>query len=194
MSYIIAIIAPSRSGKDTLASMLPGKNIKFSSPMKRVLEEWGGLPEGALEQDEYRNAELPFTPGKTYLDALIATYHFFLDYAPLLPKAPVIKEMKYLLKWKKPIICTDIRMMEEAQLIVDLKAPIFTVRLSREGSEGESSDGKAEEILALLKQHSIDDFEFDNSGTKAELSGFAFSLKRQIDNVQKSFTWETTTA
>lgn len=214
MTHIITIIAPSRSGKDTLAKMLPCTNIKFSRPMKAALEQAGGLPEGALESDEYRNMPLPTwnhnpgvtrtamaslegyselpseafgsleflnirvleQDGGTYLDALIATYHFFHRFAPMLPKRGTIRQVKSLAQEGVPMVFTDVRMVEEVEIILATGLPLVTVELSRQGSSSISTDGKAQEILELLKKSSIAFCPYDNSGSLDELRSFAWYL------------------
>ncbi len=147
---IIVVLGPSRSGKDTLTKHLNGVNLKFSKPQKWALEHWGGLPDGALELDEYRNQELPYTSGVTYLDALVATYHFWKDFAPLANKKFVIDEAISLLAEGKNAIFSDVRMIEELELIKTLGSPIIGIQLKRKSIDGLSTDKLLDTLVENL--------------------------------------------
>ena len=61
----------SGAGKDSAASMLTAKVVKFASPGKKALEFIYHLPSGFMDDRVARQQIAPHSDGKTYLEVLI---------------------------------------------------------------------------------------------------------------------------
>lgn len=184
MPYIICIVGKSRSGKDTLASYLEGKLLRFSAPAKRMVEQWYGLNEGDMELTEVRDRLVP-GGDITYLQVLIEMYHFWRRVDPLAPKYPTIREIKKTLAEGTPVIINDIRMPQEVEVVVNLGCPVYAIRVNRPGCPDVSSDESLEDNWESLSICADAYFEFDNTGAIADLVDFAVELEADIKNHQK---------
>lgn len=75
---LIVLNGPPRSGKDTLAAMLPGLKRKFSAPMKRAVPAIYGVadivPEADLEK--VKETQFDFLFGQSYRQAQIALFQW----------------------------------------------------------------------------------------------------------------------
>ena len=182
MSYIICIVGKSRSGKDTLANYLEGRKLKFADPAKRMLESWYGLLPGDMEKPEVRDRLVPSSTTTTYLDILIKSYHFWLSVDPLAPKYPTIREIEKTLAEGTPVILTDVRMTQEVQYVVDLPYPLYAIRVNRPGCPDVSSDESLEDNWESLSIAANAYFEFDNTGSIADLVDCAMELQADINN------------
>lgn len=148
---IYAILAPSRSGKDSLAlelyQMLPYNSVrmfKWADHVKRTVEQTYGLRPFALELDEYRNATIPGTI-TTYLQLLVDLYHNQDRLSdPIFWKRPSLRLIKEMAEQHLTIISTDTRDICEADAIADLvqnySYTLVLVRLYRDGHSGLTSD------------------------------------------------------
>ncbi len=164
MKTIFVVLAPSRSGKDTLAGLIELNlkadmdrlpvQLKWSGHVKRVVECTYGLPKGSLEDPNVRNAIIPGT-SKTYLDLLVSFYHTQDQQAdPYFWKRPVFRQLEDAMISELPIISTDTRDAFEVEAILDLKAKydyqMITIKLDREGNPGLSSDKLLERNFEVL--------------------------------------------
>ena len=163
---IYVILAPSRSGKDSLASAigdeLLAQGIKRYTPfkwagyVKRVVEQTYGLPEFALEDDNFRNQIIPGT-FKTYLDLLKDFYHCQAHQAdPFFWKRPQLRLLEELMADGTNICSTDTRDIFEAANIIELACKysytITVIKLKREGTEGLSTDHLCDRIFQMFKE------------------------------------------
>lgn len=153
MLPIVVLLAPSRSGKDSLTELLldklahygiPGENFKFAGHVKRVTELTYGLPVGSLDDNVTRHKVIPGTT-ITYLDVLVSLFHnqdTIIDKQYW--KRPAINYLQSVSSWSKTLICTDVRDIFEAGFITQEQRqngrPIILVKLIREGTEGLTSD------------------------------------------------------
>ncbi len=170
MKTIFVILAPSRSGKDTLASLLADKmdrkpvQLKWSSHVKRTVEYTYSLPIGSLELPEIRNSIIPGTT-QTYLDLLVSFYHNQDKNAdPYFWKRPVFRQLEEVMQEGSTIISTDTRDTFEVDAIIDLstkyKYQVVLVKLDREGNSGLTSDMLLERNFKLLKSYADASLEF----------------------------------
>ena len=167
MLPIVVIVAPSRSGKDSLQRLLserldaqgvPNKPFKWAGHVKRMTELTYGLPEGSLETNEVRNSFVPGTT-TTYLDVLVSLYHCQDGLADLIFwKRPPLNYLRSAESKNFVLISTDTRCRFEAGFTEEENIkhgrPIITVRLMREGNTGLSSDVHLVENFHYLKKFS----------------------------------------
>lgn len=75
---LIVLNGPPRSGKDTLAAMLPGLKRKFSAPLKRAVPAIYGvadlIPDADLEK--VKETQFDFLFGQSYRQAQIAVFQW----------------------------------------------------------------------------------------------------------------------
>ena len=166
MLPIITILAPSRSGKDSLQQLLstklddlniPNKPVKWSAHFKRVMEQTYGLPEGSLET-ETRHKLIPGTT-TTYLDVMVSMFHSQEALADrYFWKRPLLNYIRSEEAKELVLISTDTRDTFEAvftaDLYIDHRRPIITVRLNRAGNAGLSSDQNLNANFEYLKKFS----------------------------------------
>ena len=166
MLPIVVILAPSRSGKDSLQLILstllddlkiPNKPVNWSSHFKRVMEMTYGLPVGSLET-ELRHQSIPGTT-TTDLDVMVSMFHSQDALADRwFWKRPLLNYIRSEEAKELVLISTDTRDTFEAvataDLYIDHGRPIITVRLTREGNTGLSSDVNLVENFHYLKKFS----------------------------------------
>lgn len=195
MKTIFVIIAPSRSGKDTLAKALLPKlkkskhavSFKWSDYVKRVVEETYGLNKGDLEIEEIRNSIVPGTV-TTYLQILV---DFYLTQDrigdPYFWKRPIVDRLKFLMVQGLDIISTDTRDYFEAETIMSLAEThgykIVPVSLSREGHFGLASDRNTDQLFKLLASVAGESYSYgipDGNGYKEALEEIASELAARV--------------
>lgn len=156
------ILAPSRSGKDSLAKLMmqymPKGSctlFKWADHVKRVVETTYGLNKGDLENDTIRNATIPGT-NTTYLQMLVDFYHnqdrlsdsFFWKRPSLATLSATLRDVT------QHIISTDTRDIFEADAIAEMlpnsNYKLVLVKLHREQNKGLSSDLLLDRNVATL--------------------------------------------
>lgn len=169
MKTIYVILAPSRSGKDSLHREIyyqlkrnyniDAVGFKWSDHVKRVVEDTYGLLHGALESDEIRNSFIPGTT-TTYLQVLVSFYHLQESMADqYFWKRPMVEFLESCMKYENTIISTDTRDLFEAEKIIELSKlygyEIAVIKLKRDGCDGLSSDRLCDQIYTMLSEASL---------------------------------------
>lgn len=158
---IYVILAPSRSGKDTLAKMIMSESncrlFKWAAHVKRTVERTYGLRPYDLELDEVRNSCIPGTT-ITYLDILVDMYHLQDSLKDVhFWKRPALATLEQLMTERENIISTDTRDGFEVEAINNLSYIkgyfLVVVKLQREGNEGLSTDTSLEANYKILASH-----------------------------------------
>jgi hypothetical protein len=169
---IIVVLGVSRAGKDTVASIIqnhiPIKLIKFSATMKRMMEYAYCLPDGALEQDCYRNTVVPHLhqQGTTYLDLMVKSFTHMREIDPYIMFPRTEYEINKALKDGFSVCLTDIRSPQEVDLILGL-AKNFELDLlyvNRPGIEPLESDKHLSENYLTLSGEAQRTIQFNNTG------------------------------
>lgn len=174
---IYVVLGYSRTGKDTVAKWL-NKNrgavtVKFSGPMKRIVEKQNNLPHLALEDNAYRNAKVKDAFGdetdQTYLDLMLAAFEHWLAVDPHCMLKSVKNTLESLLAEKKLIVMNDLRNLEEARLVqyvldkYDAKLTLVVMR--RDGVKPKTSDRYIGEIYSRLAKLADREVIIQNNGS-----------------------------
>jgi hypothetical protein len=152
----IVILGPSRSGKDTTFGVLcktlevPLVNIKFSGPMKRVLEYMYVLPEGSMEDPGTRASEVPGLPGVTFLDLMVRCYHAWPLMDPRMGMERSKEDVRVAQDSGVIPVFTDVRKDCEAQYIRESFDNPWVIRLYRDSSVTLESDRFIDSYERLL--------------------------------------------
>lgn len=122
MCNIYVVMGFSDAGKDSVAKAIQNvskttSNIKWSSPMKGMIEYAYGLPEGALNDKEFRVKEVPTLPGVTWNDLMIRCFHHFPQIDPKMMIQKVNKQIETVLSNALDIVITDTRNYSELEEI-----------------------------------------------------------------------------
>lgn len=179
MSYIVAILGYSRSGKDTIASEMTGYRVKFAGLMKRTFEEWYGLERYALEDEKVRNSK-PEGSRDTYLKIMVKAFHAWDEIDPLLTIRPTIREIKHILSCKQPVIITDVRKPKEATALVGTGYPVHVINVKRDIAKAEPSDMFLETNLEYLRRRAASYTVVENNKNK-DISALR-AYARELDN------------
>lgn len=173
MKIAVCILGFSRSGKDTVQGILQARipqlqAYKFSAPMKRTLEYLYSLPDGALEEDTFRNAPVSSITGhpddRTFTDLMVDSFHHFRTLDPRIMLHKAEKELA-----EKPLVSfTDLRTSEEADLVSQADA-LFLIRVFSPFQVARASDHQLKANLAKLQQKAKAFYHVANSGTVTDL-------------------------
>lgn len=159
---VLVITGVSGSGKDTIASYLTGqywfRNVKFSGETKRHIEDCLCLPEGSMDDREFRTKLVrnPITGENesfTYLDILIQEYRYRVSSAT--PWLTVLATGEKILFGTQPVAITDTRSPWEAKSLRSLERKnqicLKHIRVYGRGVALESDEylTKNEEILPV---------------------------------------------
>jgi hypothetical protein len=189
--YLFIVSGVSGSGKDTVYELLneivPCRNIKFSSPCKRMVEDWLDLPNESLNDNNFKSQHVinPVNNKResfTYLDMLIEAYHCWDKMYPggYLSVGKIKKTIEEDV-WDLNLCFTDVRKDSEIELIQSIqhnydKTILFTVN----GDRGNklSTDGNTNIYKIIFD----DIFELRNNRTtlKRELKE---DLQRYLEKV-----------
>ena len=116
---------------------------------------------------------------------MIEAYHHTQWYSSQVWQPATIREAKEAMHYGLDVAFTDCRKTEEADRIIALGAPIFTVRLTRPGLEPKSSDHQLGNIWEMLLPHSLGAYECHNNGTQEILETKARAFEQVILNATK---------
>lgn len=156
---VFVLMGYSGAGKDTLCQQLlriiDGINLKWSRPMKDMLEAHYGLPKGFLEDRMKRLEPVPGHPdGISWLDLMIRAFHYIPMVDPLIYIRKVRQQALEALEVGQEVIFTDTRNYTELEVIQELseKYLIVPVWISRSGASPKDSDCYQLEIYRLLTE------------------------------------------
>lgn len=207
MTYAVVLMGVSGAGKDTVFSALNacagGKmvNIKFSAPMKRMMEYAYDLPPNALEDRDLRTYRIPRHPDDiTYGDMMVRCYKHFPAIDPYMMARKVKKQAEESLFIRKPVCFTDIRNHEEVDVVLGLNVPIYLAKVVRPGTVPKDSDLKLPTLLYNLAYTAKYYQRIDNNGDVSKLQAEAVKLYKEIEyyeairGVESSFDFDRTTA
>lgn len=173
--YVIQGI--SGAGKDTcyqiLQKYLPGiRNIKWSSPMKRMLESAYGLSQGVLDGREIRQELVPGHPEDiTYGELMVRCWQHFPAIDPMLGKRGLIKSLQEYLKAGISVAFTDVRNNEEVSEVAKLSVnyPMYLIGVTGLYGNTKVSDSGIKEHTKRLHRYCYEYHHIDNSGTLEQL-------------------------
>jgi hypothetical protein len=150
MTHILLITGLSDAGKDSVALRLGLPIVKFAAPMKRTFEDYLQLPQGALDDKEFRlqKVRCPIS-GKplnySYLDLMIKAYRAWDNIEPGLS----LPKVKSVIDQHATVAITDCRKVVEARFLMHNYPLITHVRVVGRGIRLESDDN-FELISALI--------------------------------------------
>lgn len=189
MSYIIAVLGYSDSGKDSVATMLNkvlgARNIKWSAPMKHMLEYVYNLPEGILEDKTFRSTLVPGHPDSiTWSELMVRCFEYFPKIDPHMMLQRVRLDIKTCLQNSTPVVLTDTRNLTEVHHICQLSAitPLYTVALSRDEAKMKPSDRGLNRNLSELVTFSRMSFHINNNGSLEDLQATVNKLITKIEH------------
>lgn len=166
----------SGSGKDTIGEYICTKTdsvlVKFAAPGKRALEFMMRIPEGSLDDREFRMNIAPNCQGRTYLQVLIDFYkHKALVMGEDLFTQQTVQVILELLDQEEDVVITDLRSIDEYKAIVDLSSMVELKLywVERRSARMLESDQAQELLYRHLKSIATSFTELDNNGTREQL-------------------------
>lgn len=187
---ILVIMGYSRVGKDSTAKELqaiaksPLVNVKFSQPMKAVLEYLYELPSGSLNDNQYRQRVIPgSSDGTTFLDVMVRSFDSFrsLDKNIMLHRTEPRIESE--LAQGNSVLLTDLRTHEEAQLVARLASqyPLHLLRIYRLSVTPKESDRYVDELQSYLNSYANRTTEIWNNRSLPELQTLLGGYAKTIE-------------
>lgn len=156
---VFVVMGYSGAGKDTLCQQLlriiDGVNLKWSRPMKDMLEAHYNLPLGFLDDRMKRLEPVPNHPdGISWLDLMIRAFHHLPAIDPLICVRKVKQQAIEALKAGKEVVFTDTRNHTELEVIQEISQDylVVPVWISRPGVCPKESDCHQLEIYRLLSE------------------------------------------
>lgn len=184
---LVAFIGYSRSGKDTLAKPFIDagyRRANMALPMKQTIERLYSLPDGAMEDDTYRNRRVPRST-KTYLEMMVSLADMWRSIDPYCMATP----MERLLRTHVvPTVTTGIRFLEEIELLSSLD-DLYTVTLvhtRRPGVKPLQSDRDIGLCLSYCGTIGLEYLTLENDGTLADWETQAAYIYDQVQSLQAS--------
>lgn len=181
--YVITGI--SGSGKDTTFAILasyisPLVNIKWSSPMKRMMEKAYGLAPLELESRDIRNQVITGHPeGITYLEMMVRCWKVFPQIDPMLGKRQLLVDVYKMLDSGINVAFTDTRNPEEVDELVKLAEAGYQLHLlSVSGDYGTAKDSDIYVREANQRLYKVIGYYYH-----LENKGSIYQLDRQIQRV-----------
>ncbi len=173
--YVIQGI--SGAGKDTcyqiLEKYVPGLlNIKWSSPMKRMMECAYSLSPGSLDGREIRHELVPGHPdGITYGELMVRCWQHFPAIDPMLGKRGLIQSVQDNLSSGTSVAFTDTRNYEEVSEVTKLAAkyPMYLIGVTGLYGSPKTSDNNLGGLTQALYRYCYEYHHIDNSGTLQQL-------------------------
>lgn len=176
MPTIYNIMGFSDAGKDTvtleLLKHVKARSIKWSRPMKNMLEQVYGLRAGILDDKDFRQQVISTHPDRiTWAELMIRCYHYFPMIDPDMMTQAVRKQMAYVLGQGFDVLLTDTRNHTEALEIEDYSSAVNLVNIwvHRPGIKPKESDLAQEDIFNRLQPYAIVNHAIINDGSLEKL-------------------------
>lgn len=188
MSYVVVVLGYSDAGKDTFAEAFSKYsrivNVKFSAPMKVMLETVYNLPKGVLECKTFRSTLVPgHRDSITWSELMVRCFEYFpkIDSNMMLQNVSTITQEA--LDNQVPVVFTDVRNSIEVEYIIRLsqRYPLYTIALSRDSASPKVSDKGLKRNLSELILYSTRSYNLYNDGTKQDLQDMACKLWHSIN-------------
>lgn len=176
MCTIYNLMGYSDSGKDTVAGIIQeyerAINVKWSRPMKDMLEMVYSIPKGSLDDKEFRKQ---IVPGHTinWSELMIRCYFQFPEIDPNMMIQKTIRKIKYSLIAGTSVIITDTRNITEGDTIKTLlnnSCGLVNIWLHRPGISPKASDKVQPHIYQSLAEHTKHNYTVINDGTLEQLT------------------------
>ena len=173
---LIVVSGYSGAGKDTIGDWLVEhkgyKVVKCAEPGKRALEFMLKCPVGTMDDRVARLKVAPFCQGRTYLQVLVDFWkHRNLLVGSELFTAQTREKLVSLQKLGQDVVITDVRNMDEAEMIRSLGADFkleYIQVINHKGCKLES-DVNLEAIDGMLKPFCKHRYVLKNDSTKPQL-------------------------
>lgn len=187
------VMGLSKAGKDTTLDIINKSDnatvsVKFIELLKEHLEFLYDLPKGSLNTAETKAKIIEGTTN-TYLDLLIAYYHFVLKNDPLMFIRPTIKKVRALLDGDSDVhlVFTDIRYQAEVEALTELmlkyenNVKFNLLYLIRDEVKPTSSDNNLDSnIKTLVNKVNGQVHIIYNDGTLADLNDMVTDYLKDI--------------
>lgn len=159
MAKLIVIGGISRVGKDSAADALVKsygfRKVNMADFMKRTVEQQYGLPEGALEDDPYRNQPLPWQPKRTYLDLMISLAKTWRESDPNCMVFPYFFQVTELALKGQSVVTTGLRFLNELEVVYKIAkenwfSEVEVWKVSKPGVTPKPSDVELDKVWASI--------------------------------------------